>query len=118
MAVADDQQSSKLVLELLHGARERRLRHVASLGRARKIQRLAQREKVLNLIKLHAAPRAASNRSDISPEVPRLPRHCRLPCRNQLRLKQACICTLYISLPTVNKPIACALPGLGSVYAV
>ena len=53
LALAADQQSTKLLLELLNRAGEGGLRDVASFRRAREIQRLAQGEKISDLIELH-----------------------------------------------------------------
>src|SRR5262249_41481554 len=57
---ATDQQAAKLLLELLNCARQRRLRDVAPIGGTRKVQRLAQRKKGLDLIELHPRTIGAS----------------------------------------------------------
>src|SRR5215471_1976000 len=52
-ALAADQHSAKLLLELLNGTRQRGLRHVAAFGGPREIQGIAQGQIVSDLMKLH-----------------------------------------------------------------
>ena len=52
-ALAMKQRAAHLLLELLDGARQRRLRHVAALGGAREIQVLAQSEEITDLMHFH-----------------------------------------------------------------
>ena len=60
-ALAMKQRAAHLLLELLDGARQRRLRHVAALGRAGEIQVLAQREEIADLVHFHRpTPRFAA----------------------------------------------------------
>src|SRR6516164_1582516 len=51
--LAVEQEAAELVLQELDGARERRLRHVAFLGRAGEIQLLAQGEEIPDLMHFH-----------------------------------------------------------------
>ncbi len=46
--------AAKLVFQPLNGPREGRLRHVARVGSAGKVQRLAQCHKIADLVQLHA----------------------------------------------------------------
>src|SRR5215470_15606070 len=54
--LAADQQPAELCLKLLDGARQRRLRDVALLRGARKVQGLAKRNKIADLVQLHETP--------------------------------------------------------------
>ena len=56
VVLAPQQQPAELLLELMHGARQRRLRDVAALCRAREVQGLAEREEIADLVHLHAGP--------------------------------------------------------------
>src|SRR5262249_33882118 len=51
--LAMEQEAAELVLQELDGTRERRLRHVAFLGRAGEVQLLAQGEEIPNLMHFH-----------------------------------------------------------------
>src|SRR5215813_2965728 len=51
--LAMEQEPAELVLQQLDGARERRLRHVAFLGRAGEVQLLAQGEEIPDLMHFH-----------------------------------------------------------------
>src|SRR3990167_2548347 len=53
VALPAEQRAAQLVLQPLDGARQRRLRDVARLGRAGEIQSLANREKVADLMHFH-----------------------------------------------------------------
>jgi hypothetical protein len=53
VALAPEQESAELVLQLLDGAGERRLGDVTLLGRAGEVQGLAYREEVADLMHLH-----------------------------------------------------------------
>ena len=57
--LATKQIAAEFGLELLDGARQRRLRHVAVIGRAREIQRARYREEISHLVHFH--DRAAPN---------------------------------------------------------
>jgi len=52
-ALAAEKQPSELLFEKFDGARQRRLRHVAPIARAREIQFLGNCEEVTNLVHLH-----------------------------------------------------------------
>ncbi len=58
-ALAVEQRAAELMLKLLDGARQRRLADVALLGGAREVQRLAEREKVTDLMEFHGGNRLA-----------------------------------------------------------
>src|SRR5262249_39929125 len=51
--LAPDQQTAQLLLKALHGPRQRRLAHAATLRRPRKAERPAQRHKIPYLVQLH-----------------------------------------------------------------
>src|SRR5689334_3784802 len=53
VALAAKKGTAQLVLEALDGARQRRLRYVAGLRRPREVQRLADGQKVADLMHLH-----------------------------------------------------------------
>jgi hypothetical protein len=57
MALATDQQSTKLIFKLLHRAGERGLRYIAALRRTSEVQRLAQGKEISDLVQLHGLPR-------------------------------------------------------------
>ena len=52
-ALAVEQRAAHLVLELLDGAGQRRLRHVTALGGAGEVQVLAEREEIADLMHFH-----------------------------------------------------------------
>ena len=54
LALAAQQQAAKLLFELLDRAGQRRLRDMALLGRAGEIQRVGDRQKIADLMHLHA----------------------------------------------------------------
>jgi hypothetical protein len=53
-----EQRSTEFHLQILDGARERRLRDVALLRRAREVARLGNRQEILQLMELHRFPRS------------------------------------------------------------
>src|ERR687883_77697 len=57
-ALAMEQRVAEPVFELLDGGRERRLRHMAKLGRPREAQGLRGGEEIPDLVHLHATPPA------------------------------------------------------------
>ena len=61
VALAAKQRAAQFVLQRLDGTRQRRLRDVARLGRAREVQGLANREEVADLMHFHGSspPQAA-----------------------------------------------------------
>ena len=50
IALASEQLSAELVLQLLDGAREGRLRDVAALGGAREVQSLGDGDEIVDLV--------------------------------------------------------------------
>ena len=53
--LAPEQQPAEFRLQLLDGAGQRRLRHVAALGRPREVQGIADRQEIADLMHLHPA---------------------------------------------------------------
>ena len=61
LPLAVEQHPAELAFEQLDGPRQRRLRHVAGLGRAREVELLAQSQKVADLVHFHRrSPRRRS----------------------------------------------------------
>ncbi len=54
IALAPEQLAAELLLELLDGPRQRRLRDVALLGRAREIEHARHRQEISDLVHFHA----------------------------------------------------------------
>src|SRR6516162_3151874 len=74
LALAPQQQASKLLLELLDCARQRRLRDIASLRRSCEVQGLGHRQEVADLVHLHTGtlPRIAASHKSRPGERPRV----------------------------------------------
>ena len=53
VALAAEQRAAQLIFQPLDGTGQRRLRHVAGLGRAREVQRLADGQEVTDLVHFH-----------------------------------------------------------------
>ena len=71
VALAAEQRAAQLILQPLDGTGQRRLRHVAGLGRAREVQRLADGQEVTDLVHLHGdcPPQARPDEPAILPQV-------------------------------------------------
>jgi hypothetical protein len=54
-AISVHELTTELRLQALYGLRQRRLRHMALLGRTREIQRVGQGEEISDLIEVHGA---------------------------------------------------------------
>jgi hypothetical protein len=66
-ALAAQQLTAELVLQQFDGPRQRRLGHVAFLGRTREVARSRDREEIPDLVHFHGGSRSVPARS---------PRHC------------------------------------------
>ena len=66
--LTSQQQPAELLLKLVHGARQCRLRNIAVLCRAREVQGLTDRQEVADLVYIHAEPSSTIAKGRITGE--------------------------------------------------